>query len=267
MNDIIERSHISSYTVAALLHEWGVTSRVKDPSQVDFTFEGYEFSCVINKETLLIHFGDVIFKDSGQDIVLGDVQAELGSVQKRIGQNFASLSAFRTKKNEVGVEFITVLPIVTFLVTDHLHFTLKNFLSGSLNTLKILKNLGYKTMINYILSDTPSRPSPSINKVIPQRQKVDACFSCEGKGAYSNGVQCSICHGSGEHPETTAKKKRASEAPSPNINPVPKHTHTSYSEPIYYGYSATESYVEDNTMHDENLSDYSAEMGHDGDDY
>ncbi|HHQ4547248.1 TPA: hypothetical protein ACSP15_003942 [Aeromonas veronii] len=135
MNDIIERNHISSYTIAALLHQWGFTPRVNNPSQIDFSFDGYEFSCVINKEMLSLHFGDVIFKDLGRRIVLSEVQAELGAVQKKIGQNFAGLSAFRTTKNEVGIEFIAVVPIVTCLVTDHLHFHLNNFLSGSLKTL------------------------------------------------------------------------------------------------------------------------------------
>ncbi len=258
MNDIIEREHISSYAIADLLYQWGITPRVKDPSQIDFSFDGYEFSCVINKETLLLHFGDVIFQDLGRDIVLSEVQAELGSVQKRIDQNFAGLSAFRTKKNEVGIEFIAVVPIVTCLVTDHLHFYLKNFLSGSLKTLGILKNLGYRTMTNYILSDTTKQPPR--NKATPAQRKKDLCFSCEGVGHYSNGVQCSICHGSGEHPEVTAQRKRENTAPSR------AHT-TSHSEHTYYAYDVTESYAEDNAMHDDNLSDYSAEMGHDGDDY
>ncbi len=34
-----------------------------------------------------------------------------------------------------------------------------------------------------------------------------------------------------------------------------------------YGYDTTESYAEDNAMIDDNLSDYSAEMGHDRDDF
>ncbi|MEI8596890.1 hypothetical protein P4S64_01925 [Vibrio sp. M60_M31a] len=260
-----ERDHISSYAIAALLHQWGITPRVKDPSQINFSFDGYEFSCVINRETLLLHFGDVIFKDVGRDIVLSEVQAELGSVQKRIGQNFAGLSAFLTKKNEVGVEFIAVVPIVNCLVTDHLHFYLKNFLSGSLKTLGILKTLGYRTMVNYILSDTAQQP-PS-KKSTPTQSKKDLCFSCEGAGHYSNGVQCSICHGSGEHPEVTAQKKRENTASEWFVKSAPSRVHTSRSGPTYYGYDTTESYAEDNTMHDDNLSDYSAEMGHDGEDY
>lgn len=265
MNDIIERNHISSYTIAALLHQWGVTPRVKNPSQIDFSFDGYEFSCVINKEILSLHFGDVIFKDLGRRIVLSEVQAELGAVQKKIGQNFAGLSAFRTTKNEVGVEFIAVVPIVTCLVTDHLHFHLNNFLSGSLKTLDVLKKLGYRTMINYILSDTAIQP-PS-NKTTPTKRKQDLCFSCEGAGHYSNGVQCSICHGSGEHPEVTAQKKRENTASKSNLKPAPSRVNTSNSEPTYYCYDTTGRYAEDNAMQDDNLSDYSAEMGHDGDDY
>ncbi|MGE6295647.1 hypothetical protein [Aeromonas media] len=265
MNDIIERNYISSYTIAALLHQWGVTPRVKDPSQIDFSFDGYEFSCVIDKEILLLHFGDVIFKDFGRDIVLSDVQAELGSVQKKIGQNFAGLSAFRTTKNEVGVEFITEVPIVTCLVIDHLHFHLNNFLSGSLKTLDILKNLGYRTVINYILSNNTAQP-PS-NKKTPTKHKQDLCFSCEGAGHYRNGVQCSICYGSGEHPEVTAQKKRKNTASKSIVKLASSCIDTNYSEPPYYYHDTTGHYAEDNAMQDDNLSEYSAEMGHDGDDY
>lgn len=265
MNNIIERNHISSYAIAALLHQWGITPRVKDPSQIDFSFDGYEFSCVINKEMLLLHFGDVIFKNFGRGIVLSDVQAELGSVQKKIDQNFAGLSAFRTTTNEVGVEFIAVVPIVTCLVTDHLHFHLNNFLSGSLKTLDVLKKLGYRTMMNYILSNTTT-PPPS-NKITPTKRKQDLCFSCDGVGHYSNGVQCSICHGSGEHPEVTAQKKRENSAHNWFAKPAPSRVNTSHSEPTDYCYDTTGCYAEDNAMQDNNLSDYSAEMGHDGDDY
>ncbi|MDN2482486.1 hypothetical protein [Vibrio agarivorans] len=153
MNDIIQRDQVSSYSVSALLHQWGITPRVKNPNQIDFSFNGYEFSCVINEDTLLLHFGDVVFKDLGQDISLREIQAELGSIHKRMGYNFASLTAFSTKKEEVGIEFMLCMPIMSCLVVDHLHFNLKSFLSGSLRVLKRLKNLGYETMINYILED------------------------------------------------------------------------------------------------------------------
>ncbi|ANP79269.1 hypothetical protein A134_23405 [Vibrio crassostreae 9CS106] len=263
MNEIIQQDQVSSYSVAALLHKWGVTPKVKSPRQIDFSFDGYEFSCVVNEETLLLHFGDVAFKDIGSDILLSEVQAELGSIQKRIGHNFASLSAFYTKKNEVGIEFIAVVPIVSYLVIDHLHFTLKHFLTGSLKVLGILKNQGYKTFVNYILSDAkkPVNKKPS---------KRDLCFSCEGKGQYGNGRVCSICHGSGEHPELAAEKKREAQV---NTKRVQSSSHSRKANNTYapsyvdYGDSSSESYTENNTMHDDNLCDYSAEMGNDGDDY
>lgn len=265
MNDIIQREHISSYTIATLLHEWGMTPRVKNPNQVDFSCRGYQFSCAIEKETLLLHFGDVAFKELGQDIVLSETQAELGSIQKRIGQNFASLSAFRTKKNEVGIEFIAVVPIAPCVLVDHLYFFLKNFLSGSLKTLGILKNLGYRTLVNYILSDMPS--TPITNQITPQKHKQVLCFSCEGVGRYSNGVQCSICHGSGENSGSAAKRREVNQW----FNPDPAKKSSTSNHAAYGGCSdidyGFDGYAEHNAMHDDNLSDYSAEMGHDGDDY
>uniref|UniRef100_A0A5B8R247 Uncharacterized protein n=1 Tax=Shewanella decolorationis TaxID=256839 RepID=A0A5B8R247_9GAMM len=224
----------------------------------------------VNQETLLLHFGDVVFKDLGQDIALREIQAELGSIQKRIGHNFASLAAFRTKKEEVGIEFILSMPIMSCLVVDHLHFNLKHFLNGSLNVLNILKNLGYETMIHYILEDRQSNGmKPSVVNTTRPVAKKERCFSCDGYGRHSRGQgqTCSICHGSGIHPEVTAKKRR--ENSKSNTVPVSyanKPSVDSYAyNPIYVDYD--NHHIEDNAMHDDNLSDYSAEMGHDGDDY
>ncbi|WP_028771436.1 hypothetical protein [Shewanella waksmanii] len=336
MNDFIASDNVSSYTVAALLHQWGIAPRVKDAVQVDFSFERYQFSCVVKEQMLILHFGDVIFKQQ-EPIVLDVIQAELGFINKRLDNSFVCLSAFQTKKHEVGVEFSYGLPIVNCLVVDHLHFSLKYFLNGCVDVLKALSVQGYSTLVNYLLDDnelTQSKPSmaesftsvaefpgsettgtettgteitgsasvsPTHSNTLaphsvaaqPSVTKRGRCFSCDGLGAYSNGCCCSICHGSGVSPEYAARigaraqtrtqaKQQGIEVPKGKLVSPHKSVmgHASAKGQLsayaacYTGSHVaaehagnTESWYEESAMQDSNLSDYSAEMGHDGDDF
>ncbi|QLE86614.1 hypothetical protein FLM48_16970 [Shewanella sp. Scap07] len=327
MNDFIASDNVSSYTVAALLHQWGIAPRVKDAVQVDFSFERYQFSCVVKERMLILHFGDVIFKQQ-EPIVLDVIQAELGFINKRLDNSFVCLSAFQTKKHEVGVEFSYGLPIVNCLVVDHLHFSLKYFLNGCVDVLKALSVQGYSTLVNYLLDDselTQSKPSmaESLTSVAefsgsettgteitgsasvspthsntsasqsvaapPSVVKRGRCFSCDGLGAYANGCCCSICHGSGVSPEYAARTGARTQTEQQSIElskgkPVPPHksamSHASAKGQLsayaacYTGSHVaaehagnTESWYEESAMQDSNLSDFSAEMGHDGDDF
>jgi hypothetical protein len=261
MSDIIERDKISSYSVAALLHQWGLTPKVKNAEQIDFSYSNYEFSCVIQENIILIHFGDITFHLTGNSS-LAEVQCELGSITKRTGSDFGCSTAFKTNKDEIGVEVTYSLPIIHFLVVDHLHFTLKNYLSCSLKVFSFLKNIGYGTLVNHLLEGEP-------DNIIP---KKDACLSCEGKGHYSNKNICSICLGSGVRPEVAAKRKQELGGSGFNTQESNRSFGEKGNGDNYVGHEpdyddSVSSYRECNTMLDNDTSDWSAEMGNDGDDY
>tara|TARA_R110001592_G_C13144162_1_gene747576 strand:- start:1129 stop:1977 length:849 start_codon:yes stop_codon:yes gene_type:complete len=282
MTDIIERDKISTYSVAALLHQWGITPKVKNSEQIDFSYSNYEFSCVIQENIIFIHFGDIAFNLTG-NCSLSEVQCELGSIAKRIGSGFCCSTAFKTKTGEIGIEVTYSLPILHFLVVDHLHFALKNYLSCSLKVFCFLKNIGYGTQVNHVfqgedensVSNKPTKNQyNSKDNTIPKR---DACLSCEGKGFYlyaggSKSNRCTICSGSGVRPEVAAK--RMQELDDSDLNTLESNGafgKQAYSD-NHYDYepedeSLASSYEEGNTMLDNDSSDWSAEMGNDGDDY
>lgn len=313
MNNVIEREQVSSYRVAAQFHYWGLIPRVRGADRVDFLYENFNFSCVIEEQTILFHFGDVIFKEYGST-VLYDIQVELGSINKRIDSSFCCLSAFNLKaEKQVGIEITYHMPIISFLALEHLSFVLDNFLRGSIQTLNILAKLGYRTKVNYLLNDkakefTRAKEPVPVETITPQKidnapkkdsiPKKERCFSCDGDGQYRGGTVCSICDGHGVSREVMAKKKRDN-MPANESLPEAKRCHVCKGNGKLWDGSVcfyclgngidrpfniesgrkTEDdsshydcdgdsigWSEGNSMQDDDISDYSAEMGHDGDD-
>ncbi|GAL11605.1 hypothetical protein JCM19233_2595 [Vibrio astriarenae] len=102
---------------------------------------------------------------------------------------------------------------------------------------------------------------------IPSKNR---CFSCKGEGQFISGRVCSICNGVGVRPEIQAQEKKVK---FEKLNPGKKYTppttaYTTYDFDDDWDIIANaESYSEDNQMLDQESYEYSAEMGHDGDDF
>ncbi|WP_394203035.1 hypothetical protein [Shewanella waksmanii] len=254
MTDIIPTKQLSSYSIAALLHQWGITPRVESAVKLDFSFERYRFSCVLEQQVLLVHFGDVVFRQRS-DIALIELQSELATLNKHFNNSFVCHSAFHTKKHEIGVELIYALPIVAGLVVDQLHFALKHFLNGCVDILNTLKQRDYLTLVHYLLDENPTHAT------------AEAALNRQSRGTH--------CYSGSDSVKTPALAAAAAASNVVMPNRVCNDSNTKLNGDDYYdgndvadggGLESTESWQESNTMLDTMHSEFSAEMGHDGDD-
>lgn len=310
MNNILERKQITSYRLAALFHEWGIVPRVRGINQIGFSYCGYDFTCFIKEQTILLHYTDVIFNE--ERTYISEIQAELSAINKRINSSFGCFSAFYTENYIVELEITHEIPICPMVVTEHLFFVLKEFLACSIDGINLLKDVDY---ITQAYKSSESKVTPNIDKMpsvhsspqltnLPKKESIpkkERCFSCEGEGYHSCGTACSICDGHGVSREIMVKKKRDN---MPANESIPKakrchvckgngkdwdgsvcyycqgsgidfqfhvqstrKTNADYDEDDIGDYGDSIGWSEGNSMQDDDLSDYTAEMGHDGDDY
>ncbi len=197
-----------------------------------------------------------------------DLQMNRGNIQQ--------LSDLLISKDEKLSEMHTMLKAAEDSVKSHSLFTItqqKRLATAKADIQTLLGRLSDKDQKILSLQNSLERFNKNGQNNETKRDSLDKvphkkerCFSCNGQGHHVKGT-CSICGGTGIRPEVSAKQQAQKwETATPIAS-----ASTSY--PIYDFdndwdlVSTAECYSEANTMLDDNPFDYSAEMGHDGDDY